>query len=41
VEAGTPIRLTSDPAPDLVPAWSPDGNYIAFLRVPQGRTDLS
>jgi len=29
---GLPTRLTTDPAPDLSPAWSPDGRRIAFLR---------
>ena len=32
VSGGTPQRLTMDPAPDLVPVWSPDANQIAFLR---------
>jgi Tol biopolymer transport system component len=27
-----PLRLTSDPAQDESPAWSPDGTQIAFLR---------
>jgi len=27
-----PSRLTVDPAHDLGPAWSPDGNTIAFIR---------
>jgi Tol biopolymer transport system component len=29
----TPLRLTTDPAPDCCPAWSPDGRTIAFCRV--------
>lgn len=29
---GPPLRLTTDPAPDFSPAWSPDGRFIAFLR---------
>jgi len=28
----TPLRLTTDPAPDRWPAWSPDGATIAFMR---------
>jgi Tol biopolymer transport system component/serine/threonine protein kinase len=28
----TPLRLTQHAANDLVPAWSPDGRYIAFVR---------
>jgi dipeptidyl aminopeptidase/acylaminoacyl peptidase len=28
----SPIRLTTDPATDLHPVWSPDGRRIAFLR---------
>jgi len=26
------LRLTTDAAPDVFPAWSPDGRYIAFYR---------
>ena len=32
IGAGSPLRLTNDPANDIYPAWSPDGRYIAFLR---------
>jgi serine/threonine protein kinase len=30
---GESLRLTTDPAPDVRPAWSPDGRFIAFLRL--------
>lgn len=30
---GKPLRLTTDPAQDALPAWSPDGRYIAFWRI--------
>jgi serine/threonine protein kinase len=30
---GTPLRLTAHPAMDCSPAWSPDGRWIAFLRI--------
>jgi Tol biopolymer transport system component/serine/threonine protein kinase len=32
VGAGTPLRLTRNPATDYSPVWSPDGKHIAFLR---------
>jgi Tol biopolymer transport system component len=32
IGAGSPLRLTTDPAADLYPAWSPDGRFIAFCR---------
>jgi Tol biopolymer transport system component/DNA-binding winged helix-turn-helix (wHTH) protein len=35
-----PIRLTSDARSDLSPTWSPDGNYIAFLRGFPGRAEI-
>ncbi len=28
----TPLRLTSDGADDVDPAWSPDGRFVAFIR---------
>jgi eukaryotic-like serine/threonine-protein kinase len=37
----TPLRLTSDPSPDLSPAWSPNGRSIAFIRVlPHDRAEI-
>jgi len=32
VDAGSPLRLTSDPAAESYPVWSPDSRYIAFSR---------
>jgi Tol biopolymer transport system component/serine/threonine protein kinase len=32
IGAGTPLRLTTDPAEDISPAWSPDGRHLAFFR---------
>ncbi len=32
VDAGTPLRLTNNPAAEFIPAWSPDGRYVAFVR---------
>ena len=41
VEHGTPVRITTDPAEDFSPAWSPDGRYVAFLRhISPGRAGL-
>jgi Tol biopolymer transport system component len=33
VGSGRPLRLTTDPARDMAPAWSPDGASIAFGRL--------
>ena len=32
IGAGAPLRLTTNPANDSSPAWSPDGRGIAYLR---------
>jgi len=37
---GTPLRLTRNAADDFCPAWSPDGNYIAFIRFGQTGTTV-
>ena len=39
---GEPMRLTTNPAPDYSPTWSPDGRFIAFVRFkpPNGAADL-
>lgn len=34
IGTGTPLRLTTDPAEDSYPTWSPDGRFIAFIREP-------
>lgn len=35
VSGERPLRITTDPAIDLRPAWSPDGQRICFLRISQ------
>ncbi len=32
VDGSNPLRLTTDPALDQAPRWSPDGRYVAFIR---------
>jgi hypothetical protein len=38
-QRGTNFRLTSDPAEDFNPTWSPDGSKIAFSSSRGGKTD--
>ena len=33
LDAGAPLRVTTDPAHDVYPAWSPDSRYLAFVRI--------
>jgi serine/threonine protein kinase len=40
VDAGTPLRLTSNSLSEYAPAWSPDGHYIAFCRDRGARTEI-
>jgi Tol biopolymer transport system component/DNA-binding winged helix-turn-helix (wHTH) protein len=37
IDGGSQLRLTDDAAADHEPAWSPDGQRIAFVRVLNGR----
>ena len=37
IGAEKPLRLTTDPAKDDSPTWSPDGRYIAFRRHREGK----
>ena len=37
---GPPLRLTTDTAPDVSPAWSRDGRSIAFIRAHGGRATV-
>jgi Tol biopolymer transport system component len=40
IQRGTNFRLTSDPADDLNPTWSPDGSKIAFSSNRKGKRDI-
>jgi eukaryotic-like serine/threonine-protein kinase len=40
VDRGTRVRLSSHPATDVVPVWSPDGSQVAFSSYRAGNTDI-
>ena len=40
VSGGDPIRLTTNPARDSSPAWSPDGRKIAFISNRSGEAQI-
>lgn len=40
IEAGTALRLTSDPATDWNATWSPDGSKIAFVSRKSGSNNI-
>jgi len=40
VDAGSPLRLTSNPAAESSPTWSPDGRFIAFCRDVQQHDEI-
>ena len=40
IDGKSHLQLTTDPAPDHAPAWSPDGQRIAFIRVVAGRRKI-
>ena len=40
IGTSTPVRLTTDPASDRFPVWSPDGRRIAFERFAPGMASV-
>jgi Tol biopolymer transport system component len=40
LERGTQIRLTTDPAGDCCPSWSPSGDRVTFLSIRNGATTI-
>jgi Tol biopolymer transport system component len=40
ISRGTRIRLTSDPAAEILPAWAPEGDAVAFSSYRTGNTDI-
>jgi hypothetical protein len=39
-DGGKPLQLTSHPAPDILPAWSRDGEWIYFSSTRSGRGEI-
>ena len=37
---GKPVRLTSDPASEVIPSWSRDGKWIYFASTRSGRNEV-
>jgi Tol biopolymer transport system component/DNA-binding winged helix-turn-helix (wHTH) protein len=40
IDGNSQLQLTTDASPDHAPAWSPDGQRIAFIRVVAGRRTI-
>ncbi len=40
VDGGAPLRLTTDPASDFSPRWSPDGKSVLFLSSRSGSSQI-
>ncbi|HEY6122690.1 MAG TPA: protein kinase [Pyrinomonadaceae bacterium] len=40
LQRGTQIRLTTDPASDTYPSWSPNGDRLAFVSTRNGATSI-
>ncbi|MCA1603549.1 MAG: protein kinase, partial [Acidobacteria bacterium] len=40
LERGTQIRLTTDPASDSFPSWSPDGERVTFISTRNGMSSI-
>jgi len=40
LERGTQIRLTTDPASDIYPSWSPNGDRLTFISTRAGATSI-
>jgi Tol biopolymer transport system component len=40
LERGTQVRLTTDPASDIFPSWSPNGDRVTFISTRNGATSI-